>query len=138
MRSLDSLIRLNKFQLDDKKRRLADIRLLTTQIGESLALLEAELEREQAVAAVDPALGASFTAYRASAAARRTSMLESIARLEEEIESINEEILSAFQDLKRYETARDERLRVRTARRTKTEEDFAAEISLRRAGMKGH
>ena len=137
MRSLDSLIRLNKFHLDDKKRRLADVRLLTAQIGESLALLEADLEREQAVAAQDPALNATFTAFRAGALARRTSMLESIARLEEETESINEEILSAFQDLKRYETARDERLRVRAAKRSKMEEDFAAEISLRRAGMKG-
>ena len=50
-RGLDSVIRLQKWRLDEKRRQLGDLLSLSEQLQTELANLEAELQAEQALAA---------------------------------------------------------------------------------------
>jgi flagellar protein FliJ len=136
-KSLDSLVRLYKFQLDEKKRKLSDVRDMAGQLSHGLKMLDEELEREQAIASRNSTHASMFAAFRTQAAARKVTLMQSIERLEEEVLHINDEITAHFQELKRYETAREDRVSTARVKRDKRETAFADELALQQHRVLG-
>jgi flagellar FliJ protein len=112
MQGLNTMIRLSKFQLDEKKRKLAELRDLLEQVQGSLTALEQEHQREQETANTSGQLEfmRAYTDYRIAAEGRKANLLQSITEIEAEIRSLTDDIAEAFQELKRYEMTQDERL----------------------------
>jgi flagellar FliJ protein len=111
MQGLNTMIRLSKFQLDEKKRKLAELRDLLEQVQGSLTTLEQENQREQDTATTSGQLQfmRAYNDYRIAAEARKANLLQSITQIEAEIRSLTDDIAEAFQELKRYEMTQDER-----------------------------
>jgi flagellar protein FliJ len=143
MQGLNTMIRLSKFQLDEKKRKLSELRDLMQQVQHSLEMIEAEHRQEQdSVARADDAqqldMARAYADYRAAASERKANLLRSIAEIEEEIQRISDDISEAFQELKRYEITQETRAlstRKTAARREQAALDEFGLQAFRRRGQ---
>lgn len=83
--ALAGVIRLHRWQLDEKRRALADLDSLAGRLTGEIAKLDGELARERALAAeqTEPVLG--FAAYIEATCDRRTRLAESLHQVEAQI-----------------------------------------------------
>ena len=136
MTAIDTLIRVHRHQLDERRQQVAELDRLAAKLREELQRLDAEAAAEQKLAAASPELGLTYGSYAAAVTDRRQKLLASIAEVEEQIAQAREALAAAFQDVKRYELAAAHRLkkaRQRLARRQRIEQDeIALQIYRRR------
>jgi flagellar FliJ protein len=109
--ALDSLIRLHRWQLDERRRDLATLEDLAAKLVEERARLDAEDVREQAVAAASPEAAFGYAAYAGGLIDRRRKLERSRVETAERIVEAREALAQAFQEVKRYEIAAATRLR---------------------------
>ncbi len=137
MSTLDSLIRLHRWQVDERRRQVAELEALSARLRGELVRLAEERAREQSAA------GASFLAqhvypgYIRRALERQKTLERSLAEAEAQILQARDLLAEAFQELKRYEIAAANRERLRmnaAARRERLETDAIAIENFRRAG----
>jgi len=135
--TLDSLIRLHRWQVDERRRQVAELEALSARLRGELVRLADERAREQSAA------GASFLAqhvypgYIRRALERQKTLERSLAEAEAQILQARDALAEAFQELKRYEIAAANRERLRmnaAARRERLETDAIAIENFRRAG----
>jgi flagellar export protein FliJ len=136
MSTLDSLIRLHRWQVDERRRQVAELEGLAEKLRQELARLAEEQAAEQTAA------GASFLArhvypgYIRRALDRQKTLEQSLAETEAQTAQARDALAEAFQELKRYEIAHAsrERLRLNAAtRRERIETDAIAIENFRRA-----
>ena len=121
MTALDSMVRVHRWVLEEKQRKLVDLRTLLERLKCDLEGLDAELE---AAAALD----------------RRRKLCETIANLEQETEAAREEVTEAFSELKKYEIASDNRASQESDKRKRRERINLDELGVsiyRRSGAAG-
>ena len=111
MSSLKTVIRLHKWQLDEKRRALAELQNLRDRLFAELHRLEQEMLHEQQVARADPVAAFGYAAFAKAALERGKRLQDSIAQVEKQIAAATEEMAEAFQELKRFELAEEERLK---------------------------
>jgi flagellar FliJ protein len=137
MSTLESLIRLHRWQVDERRRQVAELEGLSEKLRQEMARLEEERAVEQTAA------GASFLArhvypgYIRRALDRQKTLERSLAETEAQIAQARDALAEAFQELKRYEVASANRDRLRmtaAARRERLETDAIAIANFRRAG----
>jgi flagellar FliJ protein len=117
MKSLDTLIRLQKWQLDEKRRQLGDLRRMHADLGASIARLDEDIANEAALARRDASLGATFGAFAQAAAERKQKLVGSLREVESQMALVEGEIADSFAELKKLELTRESReARVRQAR----------------------
>jgi len=135
--TLDSLIRLHRWQVDERRRQVAELEALSARLRGELVRLAEERALEQSAA------GASFLAqhvypgYIRRALERQKTLERSLAEAEAQILQARDALAEAFQELKRYEIAAANRERLRmnaAARRERLETDAIAIENFRRAG----
>ena len=126
MTALGSLVRVHSWSLDEKRQKLAGLEELAGKMHEDLEHLEAELNSEQRAAAGSIEGTIAFPAFVAAALERRKKLRESIANLGLAIDAARAEVREAFQEVKKFEFARDNherRERAKVARREQRELD---------------
>lgn len=111
MSSLKTIIRLHKWQLDEKRRALADLQNLHDRLCAELDRLRQEILHEQQTARNDPAVAFGYAAFARGARERDHRLQQSIAQVERQIAAATEAMSEAFQELKRFELAEEERLK---------------------------
>lgn len=107
MTALGSLVRVHTWTLDEKRQTLGGLEELGEKLRNDLENLEAELRREQAAATGSIEGTIAFPAFVAAALERRKRLRVSIANLDLAIEAAREETREAYQEVKKYELARD-------------------------------
>ncbi len=120
MRGLTTLIRLHRWQLDEKRRQLADLERLLTDLNGQSARLEAEVQGEQRSAAETEEGRYAYAGYAAGVVDRRENLTRSIAEVEISIEAAREDVAAIFEKVKTYEQAerrQQDRARTNVARR---------------------
>ncbi len=135
MSGLDSLIRLHRWKLEEKRRVLAELEALMDKLTSRASALEVEIINEQKAAAGSTEAGFAYGAYAAAAIHRRDVLAQSAAELNEKIEAARDDVKAAFQEAKKYEIAQErkvERERIVTARRERIVEDDVALDTFRR------
>ncbi len=135
MSGLDSLIRLHRWKLEEKRRTLADLESLMDNLKSLASNLESEIINEQRVAAASDEAGFAYGAYATEAIQRRERLAQSALELEQKIEAARDDVKAAFQDAKKYEIAQErklERERLDQARRERIVEDDMALDMVRR------
>lgn len=105
MTTLDSLIRLHRWQVDEQRRQLAALEELAEKLREDLRRLEDEQTNEQAVARATPEIAFSYGSYAGALVERRRNLLASLADAETHASAARESLAAAFQEAKRYEIA---------------------------------
>lgn len=130
MKGLDSLIRLNEWKLDEKRRKVADLERFAQRLHGQLISLDKEVKSEQKVTAADPAVGGSYANYAHEAIRRREKILKSLAGVEVEMSRALDEVAAAFREFKKFDT-----IRVRNEERAQLLEKRAQQAELDEAGL---
>ncbi len=107
MKALGSLVRVHTWALNEKRQTLAGLEGLGQKLREDLEGLEEELRQEQSAATGSVEGTMAFPAFVAAALERRKKLRVSIANLDLAIEAAREEVREAYQEVKKYELARD-------------------------------
>ncbi len=133
MKKIDTLIRLHKFELDEKRRALKALEANMARLMDARAMLDQELIAEQETAAKGVELGVTYHSYSRNFIARRERMEHDIAELKVEIEKAEIIMQMAYQELKKYEI---------TAARIAEQEKLAAkqkeQSEMDEAGIQSH
>jgi flagellar export protein FliJ len=132
MKGLATLIRLAKFNLDEKRRQLAELERLREHLLRSLDKLAVEVSREQQTAAEsqDPFTG--YASYARAALDRRAVIEQSLADLAPQLGAAAEAVTAAFQEFKRYELAEENNHRRAAAKDRRREQARLDETGLSR------
>jgi flagellar FliJ protein len=110
MSTLDSLIRLHRWQLDEQRRRVAELEALGTKLRDDLRRLDAEQASEQEFASKSPEASYGYGSYASSLIERRRKLGQSLADTEQRTGTAREALAEAFQEAKRYEIAAAKRV----------------------------
>lgn len=130
MSELHTLIRVNKWKLDEKRRALADLQGLADRLADEMRRLDADVVREKQVARTDAEVAGGYAAYARTAILRRKRLEESARQVQTQIQAATEEIAEAFQELKRYELAQENRDRREQERLRRVENAMFDEVAL--------
>jgi flagellar export protein FliJ len=111
MKRRESLLRLKRFRVDELKRRLATLDEMKGDLEKKLADLDDSVTREK-IRANDSDIGRlAFPSFLQSIDVRRKNIKNTMTDLEGERAKQQDDLAAAFQDLKSFEVAEEERLR---------------------------
>ncbi|MHA1113020.1 MAG: flagellar export protein FliJ [Alphaproteobacteria bacterium] len=130
MRNLDGIIRLHRWQVDEKGRKLRELQELADRLNSGIERLVAELRGEQAAAARSVEAHAAYTGYAARNTAQRRNLARSLADIEGEIESARVELAEAHGELKRFEIVQGDRYKRQRLRALRLDQAAADDIAL--------
>ncbi|MCH8862770.1 MAG: flagellar FliJ family protein [Proteobacteria bacterium] len=106
MKGIDSVIRLQKWQVDEQRRQVADLEGLLMDLTQRAQALEQEILKEQEVAA-DQNVAFIYGNYVRHAISRRETLQRSIVDAEVAAVAARDVLTELYQDMKRYEIAKD-------------------------------
>ena len=115
MSALDTVIRVHRWQLDERRAQLAELERLEARLKGEVQRLLRELETEQRVAAASLEAGLAYSSYAAAIHDRQAKITASLVEVEGQIGQAREALAEAFQEVKRYETAAANRIRQQKA-----------------------
>lgn len=121
MSALNSLARVHTWALNEKRQKLAGLEQLVERMRLDLQRLDDDLVRERLAAAGSLEGTIAFPAFIAAALERRRRLRQSIADLERATETARDEVHAAFQEVKKYELARDTHQRKEQEERSRHE-----------------
>lgn len=107
--SLKTIIRLQKLQLDEKRRVLAELHTLADRLRNEIEKVKQEIAHEQETVRDDFSVSFTYSNFAQAALERGRRLGQSLAQVEAQIEIATDEMAEAFQELKRYELAEEER-----------------------------
>ena len=111
MSSLKTIIRLQKWKLDEKRRALSELQSLADRLMAEIERLKEEIASEQNAARTNPEYAFTYSNYIRAAMERGERLTQSMGQVEAQISVATDEMAEAFQELKRYELAEEERLK---------------------------
>jgi flagellar export protein FliJ len=116
MKSRETLIRLKRFHVDEKRRQVAQIETMIAEFERMAADLDREIANEQARAGIDDPAHFAYPTYAKAALARRDNLARSAADLKDQLEDARAQLADAFEELKKVEILEErDQLRERTA-----------------------
>ena len=110
MSTLESLIRLHRWQLDEQRRRVAELESLAAKLRDDAQRLDAEQASEQEAARRSTEIVYGYGSYAAALVERRRKLSQSLADTERQTSAAREALAEAFQEAKRYEIAAAKRV----------------------------
>jgi flagellar protein FliJ len=130
MSTLDSLIRLHRWQLDERRRHLAELDQLVVKLRGELQRLDVEEKVEQAVASESVEGAYAYGGYAKELIDRRHKLKQSLAEAEQKIVAAREALAEAYQEGKRYETAAANRLLQQHRKLERRQQNVMDEIAI--------
>ena len=107
---IETLIRLNDWNVEQKRRKLGDLQRLIEGFEAELKKLEQDLLNEQAAATAAPNEGGFVYGYYAERVIERRAIIQiSIQQLEKDTDEAREALSVAYRELKKFETALESR-----------------------------
>jgi flagellar protein FliJ len=107
MKSRDTLIRLRRFQVDEKRRRVTQIEMMMADFNRMATELDREVAMEEARAGITDVGHFAYPTYARAAAVRRDNMRQSAQALEGQLAEAKAELGEAFEELKKVEILDD-------------------------------
>ncbi len=111
MSNLRGLIRLYRWRTDEKQRVLAELHNQEDRLRADAARLEDEIKAEQDAARGNFEISFGYANFARAALGRRAQIAQAITQIQSQIATATEALAEAFQEVKRYELAQDERER---------------------------
>jgi len=132
MKSRESLVRLKKFQVDDKRRQVAQIEMMIADFDRMSADLDREIQAEQDKSGIHDPGHYAYPTYAKAAMTRRDNLKRSADELREQLADARDALADAFEELKKIELL-DERDQLRE----RTMEGAREQAELDRIGLMG-
>jgi flagellar export protein FliJ len=127
MKSRETLIRLKKFQVDEKRRKVAQIEAMIAEFDRMCADLDREIKTEQDRAGINDPSHFAYPTYAKAAITRRDNLLRSAGELKAQLDEAQAMLGEAFEELKKVEM-----LDERDQQREKAEENAREQTELDR------
>ncbi len=103
MKSRETLIRLKKFQVDEKRRKVAQIEAMIAEFDRIAAELDREIKLEQDRAGIHDPAHFAYPTYAKAAIARRGNLKRSADELKGQLDDAKAMLGEAFEELKKVE-----------------------------------
>lgn len=103
MSTMDTLIRVRKFELDEKRRTLKELETVEAQHQSALEMLGEELIHEQKVASASHEGSYAYGAYGRVVIQRRENLETAIIETGQQVKRAREELAETFAELKKFE-----------------------------------
>jgi flagellar export protein FliJ len=103
MKSRDTLIRLRKFQVDEKRRKVAQIEGMVAEFERMATDLDREILAEQDRAGIHDPAHFAYPTYAKAAMQRRENLKRSADDLKVQLDDAKAALGEAFEDLKKVE-----------------------------------
>ena len=123
MKSRDAVIRLKRFEVEEKRRKVAEIESMIGEFNNMAADLDRQIAIEQERAGVSDVNHYAYPTFAKAAIQRRDNLATSVAGLEAKLAAARGELDEACEDLKKIEL-----LQERDAERLRVEQPPAAEL----------
>ncbi len=107
MKSRDTLIRLKRFHVDEKRRRVSQIEMMIAEFNRMAGELDREIENEERRAGISETAHFAYPTYAKAARTRRDNLLHSASELDEQLEDAKTQLSEAFEELKKVEILED-------------------------------
>jgi len=133
MKTLETLVRLAKFNVDDKRRVLAEVMAQVDAVHDRMETLETSVEHERRIALDSPELGPVFGQFAAKAKAEREAMEQQLIALQPYIDQAREQLAEAFEEQKKYEITKE-----RQDEAERLDLDKKDQAVLDEVGLQGH
>jgi flagellar export protein FliJ len=125
MKSRETLLRLKRFQVDEKRRKLAQIETMIAEFKRMATDLEREIETEEARAGITDRAHFAYPTYARAAIQRRDNLLQSADDLGKQMEEARAELEEAFEELKKFEILDDrEQIKERAMEAVREQAEF--------------
>lgn len=103
MKTRDTLIRLRRFELDEKRQKVTDIEMMIADFEQMTRDLDRQVEDEQARAGVSDINHFAYPTFAKAAIQRRDNLATSIQELQAKLDAAREELAEAFEEVKKVE-----------------------------------
>jgi flagellar export protein FliJ len=103
MKSRETLIRLRKFQVDEKRRKVAQIETMIAEFERMAGELEREIKAEQDRAGIHDPAHFAYPTYAKAAMQRRENLVRSADDLKVQLDDAKNALADAFEELKKVE-----------------------------------
>ena len=130
MKSRETLIRLKKFQVDEKRRKVAQIEAMIAEFERIATELEREIKVEQDRAGIHDPAHFAYPTYAKAAIQRRENLTRSADELRVQLDDAKAQLGEAFEELKKVEL-----LDERDQARGRAEENAREQADLNSIGL---
>jgi flagellar export protein FliJ len=129
MKSRETLIRLKKFQVDEKRRKVGQIEAMIAEFDRMATDLDREIKVEQDRAGIHDPSHFAYPTYAKAAITRRENLKRSTGELRTQLDDAKAALGEAFEDLKKVEM-----LDERDQQRERAEQNAREQVELDRIG----
>ena len=126
MKSRDALIRLKRFEVEERRRKVAEIESMIGEFGQMAADLDRQIAIEQERAGIADVNHYAYPTFAKAALQRRNNLTASAADLAAKLAAAKGEFDEACEDLKKIEQLEErdaERIRLEQGRNSSAELD---------------
>jgi flagellar protein FliJ len=103
MRSRENALRLKRFNLDEKRRRVAQIELMVAEFERMAAELDREIVIEQERSGIRDASHFAYSTYARAAGIRRDNLLRSVGELRGQLGEAQAQLDTALGEVRAFE-----------------------------------
>ncbi len=103
MKSKDTLVRLRKFEVDEKKQKVSDLEVMIQEFRRMAEDLNRQIEIEQQKAGVSDVNHYAYPTFAKAALKRRDNLMASLGDLQAKLGEAQGELADAFEALKKIE-----------------------------------
>ena len=103
MKSRETLIRLKRFQVDEKRRKVAQIEAMIAEFERMAVDLDREIKNEQDRAGIHDPAHFAYPTYAKAAIGRRENLRRSGSELKAQLDDAQAVLGEAFEELKKVE-----------------------------------
>lgn len=132
MKTRDSLIRLKRFQVDEKRRQLAQIESMISEFNRMADELDDQIRTEQERTGITDVTHFAYPTFAKAAADRRDNLRNSAHELDDQLQRAQDELSEAIEDLKKFE-----QLEERDQQRERTAQEMAEQDQLDEVAARG-
>jgi len=131
MKSRETLVRLKKFQVDEKRRRVAQIEAMIADFERMAADLDREVANEERRAGIADPAHFAYPTYARAARTRREKIVHSAEELRTQLDGAKAELELAFEEMKKVEILQDREAAAERAEDAKREQQEMDRIGSR-------
>lgn len=125
MKSRSSLIRLKRFQVDEKRRQVVQIEMMVAEFERMAAELDDQIIAEQKRSGISDITHFAYPTFAKAAMARRDNLLESANELRGQLDAAQAALSEAVEDMKKIELMEErDHMRERTAQDAAEQEEL--------------
>ena len=132
MKSRETLIRLRRFQVDEKRRRVAQLETRIADFERMAGDLDREIAAEEQKAGISDPAHFAYPTYAKAATQRRDNLRRSAHDLQDQLADAKAELGEAFEELKKVEILEDRERASERAAETARDQAAMNQIGLAR------